>query len=325
LGTSGLLNGRLLASFSFCKVDNERVVLDVALVGTGGMMPLPNRWLSSVLIRFARHLILFDCGEGTQISLRALGWGLKDIDLVLISHLHGDHIAGLPGLLLTQGNSGRTEPLDVLGPPGLTQAVEGLRVVAPYLPFEVRCRELDPGDVFELDELQGRCGAGDHHVPCLAYRLDVPRGREFSPERARQLGLPIEFWKALQREQEVRFDRRMVQPDEVLGPPRRGLSLALITDTRPTTQLTELARGVDLMVCEGTYGDDADQPRAVERKHMTFSEAALLAKHAGAEELLLTHFSPALVDPMSYAHNAQTIFHNAIVGQDHYARKLTFN
>ena len=104
------------------------MVLDVALVGTGGMMPLPNRWCASVLIRYGRHLVLFDCGEGTQISLRALGWGIKDIDLILISHLHGDHVAGLPGLLLTQGNSGRTEPVDIVGPPGLSAAVQQLRV-----------------------------------------------------------------------------------------------------------------------------------------------------------------------------------------------------
>ena len=110
----------------------------------GGMLPLPTRWLSSVLIRHGGHLVLFDCGEGTQISLRQLGWGIKAVDLVLISHLHGDHIGGLPGLLLTQGNSGRTEPVTILGPPGLTDAVHKLRVIAPWLPFEVRCRELAP-------------------------------------------------------------------------------------------------------------------------------------------------------------------------------------
>ncbi len=110
-------------------------MLDVALVGTGGTFPLPNRWLSSVLIRYGSHLVLFDCGEGTQISLRALGWGIRHIDLILISHVHGDHITGLPGLLLTQANSERIEPLQIVGPPGLASVVNGLRVVAPRLPF----------------------------------------------------------------------------------------------------------------------------------------------------------------------------------------------
>src|SRR3954449_10188973 len=150
-------------------------MLDLALVGTGGTMPLPGRWLSSVLIRYAQHLILFDCGEGTQVSLRSLGWGIKDIDLILISHVHGDHVAGLPGLLLTLGNSGRTEPVDIVGPPGLIDVVTGLCVIAPHLPFEVRCRELESGASFPLHDLQIRCTEGDHRVPCLAYRIDLPR------------------------------------------------------------------------------------------------------------------------------------------------------
>jgi ribonuclease Z len=300
-------------------------VLSVALVGTGGMMPLPNRWLSSVLIRHGRHLILFDCGEGTQISLRALGWGLKDIDVILISHLHGDHIAGLPGLLLTQGNSSRTEPVHVVGPVGLTDAVERLRVVAPHLPFEVQSQDLQDSGSFDFDDLRITHAAADHHVPCLAYRLDLPRGREFLPDRARALGLPVEFWSRLQRGESISWNGRMVQPEEVLGPPRRGLALGLITDTRPTQALVELARDVDLLVCEGTYGSDEDHPRAVERKHMTFSEAATLAREATARRLLLTHFSPALVDPAGFASTAHAIFPHTIVGHDHLTLELSFD
>src|SRR5436190_17508065 len=138
------------------------------------MMPLPGRWLSSVLVRYGGHLVLFDCGEGTQISLRSLGWGIKDIDLILISHVHGDHITGLPGLLLTQGNSARSAPVDIVGPPGLTPVVNGLLSVARGLPFELRCRELASGDCLQLGELQVRCVEADHPVPCLAYRLDLP-------------------------------------------------------------------------------------------------------------------------------------------------------
>lgn len=301
------------------------MVLDVALVGTGGMMPLPNRWLSSVLIRYMGHLILFDCGEGTQISLRQLGWGIKDIDLVLISHLHGDHIAGLPGLLLSQGNSGRTAPLDVLGPPGLTDAVSKLRVVAPYLPFEVRCRDVSSGDTFELDELRGTCTLGDHHVTCIAYRLDLPRGREFLPARARELQIPIEYWKLLQKQEAVSIDGRTVVPDEVLGEQRKGLSIVLVTDTRPTPALQAFAQDADLLVCEGTYGNDEDQAKALERKHMTFSEAATLAREAEARQLLLTHFSPALVDPQQYAARATAIFENTTVGHDHLSVSLKFS
>jgi ribonuclease Z len=295
-------------------------MLDVALVGTGGMLPLPQRWLSSVLVRYGGHLVLFDCGEGTQISLRALGWGIKDIDLILISHLHGDHVLGLPGLLLTQANSGRTEPLEIVGPPGLGEALRGLRVVAPYFRYEVRYRELSYGPAAELDDLRVTCTAGLHHVPCLAYRLDLPRAPRFQPERARELGVPQADWKRLQRGERVGD----VSPAEVLGPPRRGLSIGLVTDTRPTEAIASLVSRVDLLVCEGTYADDADQPRAVERRHMTFREAATLANDAGVGRLLLTHFSPALVDPAAHAAEVREVFANTTVGRDHFTTSLRF-
>ena len=270
-------------------------MLDLALVGTGGMMPLPTRWLSSVLVRYGPHL-------------------------VLISHVHGDHITGLPGLLLTQGNSGRTEPLEIVGPSGLRQVVAGLLTVSPYLPFAVNCRELQAGDRVTLDELSVTCESAEHHVPCLAYRLYVPRGRRFLPERARALGVPIADWKRLQRGQEVNG----ISPADVLGPARRGLSVGLVTDTRPTDALARLVADVDLLVCEATYGSDDDQPRAVERKHMTFREAACLARTARARQLLLTHFSPALVDPEVYVGSAREVFPEAIVGRDHLTLSLRF-
>jgi ribonuclease Z len=295
-------------------------MLELALVGTGGMMPLPDRWLSSSLIRFGGHLVLFDCGEGTQISLRELGWGIKDIDLILISHVHGDHVAGLPGLLLTQGNSARTEPVDIVGPPGVVEVVNGLRVAAPYLPFEVRCRELESGAAFGLEELRITCVDADHRVPCLAYRVDLPRAPRFQAERARALGVPVTDWRRLQRGETVSD----VRPEDVLGPPRPGLSIGLVTDTRPTPAIAELMSGVDLLVSEATFGDDADQQRAVERKHMTFREAAELAVAAHARQLVLTHFSPSVTEPERFADNAQSVFANTLVGRDHLAVTLRF-
>jgi ribonuclease Z len=296
------------------------MVLDVALVGTGGMLPLPKRWLSSVLLRYRRHLILFDCGEGTQISLRALGWGIKDIDLILISHVHGDHISGLPGLLLSQGNSERTQPVRIAGPSGLRAVVDGLLVVARFLPFKVHVQELAKGEHLELDDVRVSHAAAEHHVPCLAYRLDVPRGRRFQAERATALGVAVTDWKRLQHGQSV----GSIEPEQVLGPPRRGLSVGLVTDTRPTQEIERLVRGVDLLVCEGTYGSDEDQARAVERRHMTFREAAGLAARAGVGQLVLTHFSPSVVDPESFAHNAKEVFAPTTVGQDHLSMSLRF-
>jgi ribonuclease Z len=284
------------------------------------MMPLPGRWLSSVLVRYGGHLVLFDCGEGTQISLRQLGWGIKDIDLILISHVHGDHVTGLPGLLLTQANSDRTLPVRIVGPLGLGAVLRGLLVVARRLPFEVQCSELQSGDGFELDGMQITCVAGEHHVDCLAYRLDVARGRRFLPERARELGVPISEWRQLQRGSSVGG----IEPDAVLGPERPGLSVGLVTDTRPTLDISRLVAGVDLLVCEATYGNDEDQARAVERKHMTFREAASLALAAAAKQLVLTHFSPSVVDPLAFADNARAVFPETVVGRDHLSLTLRF-
>jgi ribonuclease Z len=295
-------------------------MLDVALVGTGGMLPLPDRWLASALIRFGSHLVLFDCGEGTQISLRELGWGIKAIDLILVSHVHGDHVTGIPGLLLTQASSGRTEPVSIVGPPGLEAVVNGLRVVAPHLPFEVRLRELESLEFFALDELRVTCVNAEHHVPCLAYRIDLPRAPRFLPEKARSRGVPQHQWRLLQRGETVNG----ITPSEVMGPPRRGLAIGLVTDTRPTGAIAELVSGVDLLVCEATFGSDDDQPRAVERTHMTFREAAMLARQAGAGRLVLTHFSPAVTEPEAFLGNAAEAFPETVVGRDHLTVSLRF-
>src|SRR5690348_6277623 len=173
-------------------------MLDAYLLGEGGTWPLPGRWLSSLLVRYGGRMLLFECGEGTQIPLRAAGWGLRAIDAVFISHFHADHVGGLPGLLLTLGNSERREPLAIVGPPGLTRVVAGLRVVAPYLPYDVQCYELRGGERFSLGDLQVSCLAVEHSIPCLSYALERARAPRFDAERARALGLPPPLWGRLQ-------------------------------------------------------------------------------------------------------------------------------
>jgi len=300
-------------------------MLDVALVGTGGMTPLPDRWLASVLLRWAGRLILFDCGEGTQISLRRLGWGIKAVDPILISHLHGDHVLGLAGLLLSQANAERREPVHIFGPPGLQRWLEAMRVHVPYLPFAIGIHELRDGATYDLaDGVTLTAAEASHSAPCIAYRLDTTRAREFLPNQARALGIPVQQWSQLQRGHSVQLQDRTISPDEVLGPDRPGLSVCLIGDTRPSRRLAELARGVDLLVCEGTYGADTDLDRAIERKHMTFREAATLARDAQAKQLLLTHFSAGMADPAAYAPNAAEVFPNTIVGKDHLSLSLNY-
>ncbi len=303
-------------------------MIDVSLLGTGGTLPLPNRFLSSVLVRSGGNLILIDCGEGTQVSLRMLGWGIKDIGTILISHFHADHISGLPGLLLTIGNSGRTrdEPLTIIGPKNIQRVVDSLRIIAPQLPYPVRCREMlgDAQESFAIGELKLRTCLCDHEPMCLAFRFDLPRAPAFQPDRARAIGVPIQQWKLLQRGQAVEFNGRMVQPEEVLGPPRPGLSLGFVTDSRPTQKLVEFFTDVDLLISEATYGDPADRPKAIENKHMTFAEAAAMGAAARAKKLWFTHFTPAMPNPDYFRKEAEAVYPGVVIGKEHLSATLSF-
>lgn len=300
-------------------------MIDIALLGTGGMMPLPRRWLSSLLVRVSGDVILFDCGEGTQIAWRATGWSFRRLSAICISHTHSDHIAGLPGLLHTVANTGRTEPITIFGPVGLAAVVQGLRVIAPELPYPVIVRELTSGDTFPLpDGVQGACVAGEHALPVLAYRLDLARQRRFLADRARAIGIPTNLWRKLQDGQAITLDGRAIGPDDVMGPPRPGISVAYVTDTRPTAGIAELIAGATLLVCEGTYGDDAQAENAVRNQHMTFREAATLARDAGVQQLWITHFSPGVEDPHAFTGNAREVFPGAVIGHDGMTASLAF-
>lgn len=300
-------------------------MFDLILLGTGGTIPLPNRPLSSVLGRVGPELILFDCGEGTQVSMRRWGWGFKGLSAICLSHMHGDHVSGLPGVLLSVANAGRTEPLDVYGPVGTRIVVAGLRVIAPYLPYEVRVHELAESHRFGWNGATIATLPVDHAIPCLAFRLDLARARRFQPERARALGVPIEAWKVLQQGRPVLVDGREVRPDDVLGPARRGTRFAYVTDTRPTPEMPEFLTDADLLVIEGTYGDPADAENAVENKHLLFSEAAGIAHEARARKLWLTHFSAKLLEPERYATEATRVFPETTIGREGLTASLRFD
>lgn len=300
--------------------------MDVVLLGAGGMMPLPDRWLSSLAVRADGEITLLDCGEGTQIAWREAGWSFRRLGAICLSHTHADHVGGLPGLLHAVANSGRTEPVEIFGPAGTDRVVAGLRTIAPILPFPVHVTELSSGEELSLPGgPRARCASGEHGLAVLAYRVDQPRQRAFLVESARGLGIPIHFWKRLQQGETVEWSGGKVMPDHVLGPPRRGLSLGYVTDTRPTPSIVELVAGVDLLVCEGTYGDDADLPKAIRNGHMTFREAATIAREAGAGSLWLTHFSPALEEPARFLPNASEVFAETTVGSDGLTMRLSFS
>lgn len=301
-------------------------MLDVCLLGTGGMMPLPDRWLTSMLLRYKGRMLLVDCGEATQIPLRICGWGFKAIDAVFFTHYHADHVAGLTGFLLTLGNSGREEPLTLIGPAGLKNVVEGLLVISPQLPYDIRLLELphDQGSGFLFEDIYVRSIPVEHCMPCLAYSFEIKRQGKFDCKKAEQLKIPVKYWKHLQRGEVVNLEDRVVKPEMVLGGQRRGIKISYCTDTRPVEWLVDFIKASDLFICEGMYGDNRDMEKAVQKKHMIFSEAAALARRGEVEELWLTHFSPALENPGEHIAFARSVFENTIAGCDLMTKSIKF-
>lgn len=300
-------------------------MIDLCFLGTCGMMPLPGKWLSSVLLRYNAHLVLFDCGEGTQIPWKSLGWGFRQLSTICLSHMHADHVAGLPGVLFMVAHAGRTEPLDIYGPAGTRYVVEGLRRIAAELPFAVRIHEMKGGEHFALPgDLHGSCTPVAHGIPCLAYRVDLERKAEFQPQQAQALGLPVQFWSRLQHGETIVYNEQTYTPDQVLGPQRRGLSLAYITDTRPTHALGTFAHDVDLLICESMYDDPADLPLARAHAHMYAEESAGIAKDAQAHALVLTHFSPKINDPSQAEKAARRVFPHTRAARDGMVLTLAF-
>ena len=293
-------------------------MLDLCLLGTGGMMPLPNRWLASLLLRYNGRMILIDCGEGTQISLRMAGWGFKNIDAILFTHYHADHIAGLPGLLLTLGNSGREKPLTLVGPPGIKKVIDSLTVIAPQLPYELRIIEISDHESSEIciSDIYIKSMPVDHTLECISYCIKIKRQGEFDVDRAQELNIPVKYWNDLQKGETLKLEDRVLTPEMVLGEPRKGIKVCYCTDSRPVESLEEFIKGSDLFICEGMYGDEENTDKAVEKKHMMFSEAGLLAKQGNVKELWLTHYSPALREPEKYIDSAREIFTNTILGRD---------
>lgn len=292
-------------------------MIDVCILGTCGMMPLPGRWLSCALVRCGASLTLFDCGEGTQIPWKTLGWGFRQLGAICFSHMHADHVAGLPGILFMVAHAGRTEPLEIYGPRGTKYIIDGLRRLAPELPFPVLIHELGGGESFSLPgNLQGTCSPAAHGIPCLAYRIDLARAPAFQVEKARELGLPVQYWSRLQRGEVLEFQGEIFRPEQVMGTPRRGISLAYITDTRPTETLCEFVHEVDLLICESMYDNKADQALALANAHMLSEESATIASKATVKELILTHFSPKIHDTTQAERAARAVFANTRAASD---------
>jgi ribonuclease Z len=300
-------------------------MLDVCLLGTGGMMPLPHRSLTSLMLRLNGSSLMVDCGEGTQVTLKEQGWSPKPLDTICFTHYHADHISGLPGMLLTMGNAERTEPLLLIGPKGLERVVNALRVIAPELPFPIVFHELrEKEETLQQKDYRIQAYQVNHGVPCYGYSFEVKRAGRFLPEKAMEFAIPQKYWSRLQKGEVLADGDKIFRPEMVLGPERKGIKLTYCTDSRPTESILRNAAGADLFICEGMYGEKDKIAKAKEYKHMTMYEAAQLAQKAGVKELWLTHYSPSMVRPAEYKDEVNKIFSPTILSKDRRTVTLDF-
>jgi len=293
------------------------------------MTPMPNRWLTSLMLRCAGSDILVDCGEGTQIAMKEVGWSPKSIDIMCFTHFHADHISGLPGMLLNMANSDRTEPVVMIGPKGLFNVTKSLRSIAPDLPFELRFVELDQDtEEYTIEPYKIRCFRVKHSLTCYGYSFEVPRKGRFDKERAQAQAIPMEYWNRLQKGETVTDEKskKTYLPEMVLGPDRKGLKVTYSTDTRPCENMVRAADGSDIFICEGIYGEPGSEEKAKDHKHMTMQEAAALAASCenAPGELIFTHYSPSMLRPKMYLDEVKQIFENSTCGKDGMIRELKF-
>ena len=305
--------------------------LEAFILGCGGMMPLPYRHLTSVLVRREGDLFLFDCGEGTQVALRRLNLRWKRINAIFISHTHADHITGLPGLLMLSSQVDRDEPMYIFGPPKIAEYVEAnRRVLDMYINYEIIIKEiLAPGIIFSTDEFQVRAFWLDHTKPCLGYVMEeFERPGVFNPEAATALHVPCgPLWSKLQSGESVTASNgTLVAPEQVMGQKRKGRKFAFVTDTKYIPSIAQEVMGADFFVCEGMFEDGMEKD-AAEKKHMTCTQAAKIAKDAGVKKMALIHYSPRYTDKelKILLEQACTVFPGTILSKDKMNIKLEYD
>jgi len=289
---------------------------------------MPNRFLSSLFINYRGRKILIDCGEGTQISMKMKNCGFKNIDLICITHLHGDHFNGLIGLLSTIANSSRTEDLTIIGPHGIREHMNAVRVLVEYLPYNINVIE-NPKGSFSLcsgylKDIEISTIDLEHSTECLGYSFYFKRTPKFNVDKAKLNNVPTILWQKLQSGKNITMDEIEYKPEMVLGDDRKGVKVSFITDTRPIFSIPDFIKDSDLFICEAMYGDDMDISKATKNNHMTFREAANLARLGNVKKLLLTHFSPSLENPHEFIENATSVFENTILGEDRLEFNLSF-
>jgi ribonuclease Z len=270
------------------------IPMQVILLGTGAALPTPERCTSATAVLYEGEMLLFDCGEGTQLQLRKAGLRHGRLSRIFITHMHGDHVIGIMGLLMTMELSGRERPIELYGPPALADYVTtSARLLSTGFRYPIIFHEAGPGTICQTETYTIESLPLNHRIATYGYTLqERDKPGTFDVARAEALGIPKgPLYGRLQRGQSVSLpDGRTVYPHEVLGPPKRGRRLAYCLDTRPCPEAANLARDADLLLYDSTLAPGAEQ-EAAEKGHSTSRQAAVLAKEAGAKRLVLTHIS----------------------------------
>lgn len=314
-------------------------MLDITLLGTGGMMPLPYRYLTSLIVKYNGYGILIDCGEGTQMALHKYGLSPKQIDYIFLTHLHTDHTGGLPGLLLKMANAERTEEVVIIGPKGTDMIITSVKRLALGIPFDIKVIEIENTEedfiLYEIGEnqkekkkqisdLKIKAFKVNHSISCYGYTIELKRKGKFNVEAAEKLNIEKRYWNILQSGLEFTLDGVTYTSDMVMGKERKGLKITYCTDTRPTESIVKNAMDSNLLILEGMYGEKEKEEDAVSKKHMTMQEAAQIANKTHPKELWLTHFSPAERYPENYRSEIQSIFYNTKINNDGNNKTLGF-
>lgn len=294
--------------------------LRVIFLGTGGSVPTPKRGLPAIIVRRKGEQLMFDCGEGVQRQMIRARCGFHRKMKIFITHMHGDHVLGLPGLLQTMALLDRGKKLEIYGPPGIQRFLECIKETVQFvLTFQVEIHEIDDaGIVCEEGEYMIQATWADHVIPSLAYALaEKPRHGKFYPERAKTLGVPEgPLWSRLQQGREVKLPNgRTVKPEQVVGPPRIGRKIVYTGDTRSIKGFSKFAADADLLIHDSTLDDDLAE-RAAEDGHSTPSQAARNAKKAKVKQLVLTHVSARYDDVGKLLEQAKRMFKNTCVAED---------
>ncbi|MEA1905279.1 MAG: ribonuclease Z [Candidatus Hadarchaeota archaeon] len=293
--------------------------MKLTFLGTGGSMPTAERGLSAIALKRVGELLLFDCGEGAQRQMVRAGISPLKLDAIFITHFHGDHFLGLPGLVQTMSLMDRERKLEIYGPSGTETRVDALLRIPLYtLKFEVELRDLKTGQELRRGDYTIHTCELDHNVPGIAYALiEDRRPGRFDPEKAQELGVKLgPDFSRLQSGEEVKVSGdKAVKPEQVMGPPRPGRKIAYAGDTRPSERVVELARDADVLIHDCTLSDDLEE-RALESGHSTPRLAAEVAKKAGVRKLVLVHVSPRYPDTSELLEQAKKVFPNSVVAHD---------